>query len=85
MKMKVKEWTIGYAIQQEDDEILNERTTVKAENVAIAIAKMIPKIQELAEIKGVKDVAIHTVVLRSKGSDENRTVTHVWDLFEKGD
>ena len=50
MKMKVKEWTIGYAIQQEDDEVLNERTTVKAENVAIAIAKMDPKIQELAEI-----------------------------------
>lgn len=82
--MKVKEWTIGYAIQQEDDEILDEKTTVKAENVAIAIAKMIPKIQELSEIKGVKDVAIHTVMLRSKGSNEDCTVTDVRDLFEKG-
>lgn len=83
--MKVKEWTIKYAIQQDDDEILDEETTVKAENVAIAIAKMIPKIQELSEIKGVKDVAIHTVMLRSKGSDEDCTVTDVRDLFEKGD
>lgn len=83
--MKVKEWTIGYAIQQEDDEILDEKTTVKAENIAIAIAKMIPKIQELSEIKGVKDVAIHTVMLRSKGSNEDCTVTDVRDLFEKGD
>jgi hypothetical protein len=82
--MKVKEWTIGYAIQQEDDEILDEKTTVKAENIAIAIAKMIPKIQELSEIKGVKDVAIHTVMLRSKGSNEDCTVTDVRDLFEKG-
>ena len=82
--MKVKEWTIGYAIQQDDDEILDEKTTVKAENVAIAIAKMIPKIQELSEIKGVKDVAIHTVMLRSKGSNEDCTVTDVRDLFEKG-
>lgn len=83
--MKIKEWTIKYAIQQDDDEILDEETTVKAENVAIAIAKMIPKIQELSEIKGVKDVAIHTVMLRSKGSDEDCTVTDVRDLFEKGD
>lgn len=82
--MKSKEWTIGYAIQQEDDEILDEKTTVKAENIAIAIAKMIPKIQELSEIKGVKDVAIHTVMLRSKGSNEDCTVTDVRDLFEKG-
>ena len=82
--MKVKEWTIKYAIQQDDDEILDEKTTVKAENVAIAIAKMIPKIQELSEIKGVKDVAIHTVMLRSKGSNEDCTVTDVRDLFEKG-
>ena len=82
--MKTKEWTIGYAIQQEDDEIPDEKTTVKAENIAIAIAKMIPKIQELSEIKGVKDVAIHTVMLRSKGSNEDCTVTDVRDLFEKG-
>lgn len=82
--MKVKEWTVKYAIQQDDDEILDEETTVKAENVAIAIAKMIPKVQQLSEIKGVKDVAIHTVMLRSKGSDENCTVTDVRDLFEKG-
>jgi hypothetical protein len=82
--MKVKEWTIKYAIQQDDDEILDEETTVKAENIAIAIAKMIPKIQELSEIKGVKDVAIHTVMLRSKGSNEDCTVTDVRDLFEKG-
>jgi hypothetical protein len=45
---------------------------------------MIPKIQELSEIKGVKDVAIHTVMLRSKGSNEDCTVTDVRDLFEKG-
>ena len=82
--MKVKEWTIKYAIQQDDDESLDEETTVKAENVAIAIAKMIPKIQELSEIKGVKDVGIHTVMLRSNGSRDDCTVTDVRDLFEKG-
>lgn len=82
--MKVKEWTIGYAIQQEDDEILDEKTTVEAENIAIAIAKMIPKIRELSEIKGVKDVAIHTAMLRSNGSRDDCTVTDVRDLFEKG-
>ena len=82
--MKIKEWTIGYAIQQDDDEILDEETTVKAENVAIAIAKMIPKIQELSEIKGVKDVGIYTVMLRSNGSRDDCTVTDVRDLFEKG-
>ena len=83
--MKTKEWTIGFAIQQEDGEILDEKTTVEGQNVAIAIAKMIPKVQQLSEIKGVKDVAIHTVMLRSKGSDESCTVTDVRDLFEKGD
>lgn len=45
---------------------------------------LIPKIQELSEIKGVKDVGIHTVMLRSNGSRDGYTVTDVRDLFEKG-